>query len=169
MGSLLRTGAASSRKLPTSGQALSLLGVYKHIMCTHVPVCAFIAKMKMKTAYLCSQEFEVELSGAESRALDLLDSETSWVRWVPGDDSTLSPVSEALVDAPAASDAGPWQRQADDCLVWMMILAIPPEPCPLCACPFPSRSPPEQLAILLINIGLFCCASGAQAKDTISA
>lgn len=56
--------------------------------------------------------------------LYLLDSETSWVRWVPGDDSTLSPVSEALVEAPAASEGGPWQRQADDCLVWMMILAL---------------------------------------------
>lgn len=64
-------GVDSSLKLSTSGPVLFLLCVYK---CTqnvyiHVPVCALTSKLKMKTAHLRSQEFRVELSGAESRAL----------------------------------------------------------------------------------------------------
>lgn len=57
--------------------------------------------------------------------LYLLHSETSWVRWVPGDHSTLTLVSESLVEAPAASDGGPWQRQANKCLVLMTFGSLP--------------------------------------------
>jgi hypothetical protein len=64
-------GGASSLKLSTSGPVLFFLCVYKcpHSVHTCTCMCALTSKLKMKTAHLCSQEFQVELSGAESRAL----------------------------------------------------------------------------------------------------
>lgn len=129
-GDLRCTGAASSLKRPTRGQALVLLCVYKHVMCT-LDLCA-------RSHFQDEDENRFPMfPGGSGRtlvlspeALYLLHSETSWVRWVPGDHSTLTLVSESLVEAPAASDGGPWQRQANNCLV-SMTLAILSAPCPV--------------------------------------